>query len=91
MIVINVIVETNQANIAALKNTIATVEASSRAETGCQDYPFSVELNDPDKLYITERWENVAALQAHFATEHMATFVSRHGRSPSAKHHCALL
>jgi len=52
---------------------------------------FSVELNDPDKLRITERRKNAAALQAHFATEQMATFASHHGRSPNAKHHRALL
>ncbi|MCZ6643758.1 MAG: antibiotic biosynthesis monooxygenase [Gammaproteobacteria bacterium] len=72
MIVINVIVETNQDNITALKDAIAAMEASSRAEAECQDYTFSVELNDPNKLRITERWENPAVLQAHFASVDMA-------------------
>ena len=74
MIVINAIIETNQDDIAALKNAIATMEAASRAEPGCHEYTFSVELNNTDKLRIIECWENVEALQAHFATEHMATF-----------------
>ncbi len=74
MIVINAIIETSQEDIAALKDAIATMEAASREEAGCQDYTFSVELNNPNKLRITERWENVEALQAHFQTEHMAAF-----------------
>ena len=74
MIVINVTVETSRDDIAALKETIATMEVASRKEIGCQEYTFSVELNNPDILCITERWENVEALQAHLATEHMATF-----------------
>ena len=74
MIVINAIIETNQDDIAALKNAIATMEAASRAESGCHEYTFSVELNNTDKLRIIECWENAEALQAHFATEHMATF-----------------
>ena len=48
--------------------------ASSLAEEGCYDYTFSVELNNPDILRITERWESMAALEAHFQTPHMATF-----------------
>lgn len=74
MIVINATIETSDADILALKSAIAAMETASREEAGCEDYTFSVELNDPNKLRITERWESVEALQAHFATEHMATF-----------------
>ena len=54
----------------------------SRAEPGCEDYCFSVELNDPGVLRITERWRDMAALIAHFATPHMATFGAALGAHP---------
>lgn len=53
---------------------ILNMQAASRAEEGCFDYTFSVELGDPGMLLITERWASVEALQAHFATPHMADF-----------------
>lgn len=74
MLVLVVSIETTAENIAAIRDAIATMESASRAEAGCSDYTFAVELNDPNKLRITERWENQAALEAHFATPHMAAF-----------------
>ena len=74
MLVLVVSIDTTAANIAAIREAIATLEAASRAEAGCYDYTFAVELNDPDKLRITECWEDEAALKAHFATPHMAAF-----------------
>lgn len=74
MIVVNATVEADEATIAALQPTIATMEAASRAEAGCEDYTFSVELNNPGVLRITERWQTADALKAHFLTPHMAEF-----------------
>lgn len=74
MLVLVVSIDTTAENIAAIKDAIATMETASRAEPGCHDYTFAVELSDPNKLRITECWENEAALQAHFATPHMAAF-----------------
>lgn len=76
MIVVNATVKTSKEDIASMKEAIASMEAASRAEEGCRDYTFSVELNDPDVLRITEKWDSVEALQAHFATPHMAEFQS---------------
>ena len=74
MLVLVVSIDTTAENIAAIKDAIAAMEPASRAESGCHDYTFAVELNDPNKLRITECWENEAALKAHFATPHMAAF-----------------
>lgn len=74
MIVVNARIEATEATIAAMKDAIAAMEKASRAEAGCHDYTFSVELNDPTCLRITERWEDMAALQAHFGTPHMQAF-----------------
>ena len=74
MIVVNGIVESTEDAVAALKSAIADMEEASRAEAGCLDYTFSVELNNPNVFRITERWESVEALQAHFKVPHMAQF-----------------
>lgn len=74
MIVVNGRIETTAEAIAATKDAVATMEAASRAEAGCHDYTFSVELNDPNVIRITEHWEDMAALEAHMKTPHMAEF-----------------
>lgn len=47
---------------------------ASQAEDGCLQYRFYIDPTDPDSLFIFERWETEAALQAHFQTPHMAEF-----------------
>lgn len=74
MIVVNAKLESTAANIDALKAAIATMETCSRAESGCLDYTFSVELSDPNVIRITEKWETMEALAAHFKEPHMADF-----------------
>jgi quinol monooxygenase YgiN len=74
MLVLVVSVETTRENIDGIREALETMQAASRAEAGCHDYTFCVELNDPDKLRITECWEDQTALEAHFATPHMAAF-----------------
>jgi quinol monooxygenase YgiN len=74
MLVLVVSIDTTAENIAAIKDAIATMEQASRAEPGCRDYTFAVELNDPNRLRITECWESEDALKTHFATPHMAAF-----------------
>jgi quinol monooxygenase YgiN len=74
MIVIVAKIHTTAAGIEGMKDAIAEMQAASQAEAGCSDYTFCVELGDPDTLRINECWDDVAALESHFATEHMATF-----------------
>ncbi len=74
MIVVNARIEAGAESIEAMRDAIAAMEAASRAEDGCEDYTFSVELGNPEVLRITERWRDMAALQTHFATAHMAAF-----------------
>ena len=53
------------------------METASRAEEGCLDYTFSIELSDPAVIRITDKWATVEALKAHFNTPHMAEFQAR--------------
>ena len=82
MIVVNAIVKTTAEDIAALKAAVATMETASRAESGCLDYTFSVELSDPTTIRITEKWQTLEDLQAHFEMAHMAEFQAAMGANP---------
>ena len=82
MIVVNAVVKSTQEDIVALQGAISTMEAASRAEEGCLDYTFSVELNDTAVLRITEKWVTLDDLKAHFATPHMAEFQAAMGQHP---------
>lgn len=82
MIIVNATVEADVATIEKMKTAMAAMEAASRAEEGCEDYTFSVELNDPTRLRITERWTSREALSAHFKMPHMATFQAAMAQSP---------
>ena len=82
MIVITAIVQSTAADIDAMREAIAEMEAGSRAEDGCHDYTFLQELSNPDVLRINEKWESMDALKAHFATPHMAKFNEAMGAHP---------
>lgn len=82
MIVVNAVIESTEADIVAMKSAIAVMEVASQAEDGCLDYTFSVELNNPNKMRITECWETMDALQAHFGTAHMTVFQAALAATP---------
>ena len=82
MIVVNATIESTADDIAAMKDAIATMEQKSQAEAGCHDYTFSVELNNPNVIRITEKWESMDALKAHFAEPHMADFQQAMAANP---------
>jgi quinol monooxygenase YgiN len=83
MIVVNVAIESSESDIAELKSAIAIMESASQAEEGCDDYTFSIELNNPNVIRITERWHNMAALERHFKTSHMVVFQAAMAKFPS--------
>ncbi|MDG2114553.1 MAG: putative quinol monooxygenase [Actinomycetota bacterium] len=81
-IVVNAVLEADEETIAVLKQPILTMQEASRAEDGCLDYTFSIELGDPEVIRITERWATMAALEAHFDTPHMAVFLKAMAANP---------
>jgi quinol monooxygenase YgiN len=82
MVVVNGVVRSSQEDIEALQSAIGAMETASRAEPGCLDYTFSVELNDSAVIRITEKWDTLESLQAHFQTPHMAQFQAAMGEHP---------
>lgn len=59
---------------AAARAAIAQMVAASNAEKGCIAYAFTEDLLEPGVIHIVEKWQDEAALLAHFATPHMAAF-----------------
>ncbi len=60
--------------IEAARAALADMVAASNAESGCIAYAFTQDVLDPGALHIVEKWQDEAALAAHFATPHMAAF-----------------
>ena len=74
MIIVLVRVEIHPESLASLKDTMQKMEQESRNEDGCQDYAFTLEISEPSFLRVVERWDDMAALEYHFSTPHMADF-----------------
>ena len=51
------------------------MERETQAEEGCLTYRFFVGLNDPNTLMLFQEWDSAEALEAHFETAHMASFL----------------
>ena len=45
---------------------------ASRAESGCIDYAYAVDLVDPTLIRVSERWEDRDALKRHLESQHIA-------------------
>lgn len=82
MIVVNGTFESDPESIEVLKSAVASMESATRLEDGCEDYTFSMELSDPSKLRVTERWRDREALEAHMTSAHMLEFRAALGEHP---------
>lgn len=56
------------------RDALETMITASRAEEGCVDYTYAIDILDPHRLMIVEKWVDADALAFHFATPHMAAF-----------------
>jgi quinol monooxygenase YgiN len=74
MIAVAVEAVVDPAAVERVRGALAKMERASRAEPGCLTYAFSVDVNDPSMVRITELWKSMQDLEAHFATAHMAEF-----------------
>jgi len=52
---------------------LAMLEAS-RAEDGCLEYAYAEDVAEPGLIRVFEAWRDQAALDAHFATPHLAVW-----------------
>ena len=51
------------------------VQEASRRDDGCLNYGYYAEITDPSSLIAVEEWRDMAALEAHLRTPHVARLV----------------
>ena len=49
---------------------LETMLAPSRAEPGCISYRFFYSHDDSERIMFYEQWQDMAAIEFHFATSH---------------------
>jgi quinol monooxygenase YgiN len=52
------------------------MQEATQAEPGNLAYRFSQAVDDPTTVLVFEVWQDQAAVDAHSASEHMATFMA---------------
>lgn len=72
MIVIEGTIRFSEGGLDIARPAMETMIHATRAEDGCHEYSFSVDLLDPTRIWVNERWETRAALEAHARSAHMA-------------------
>ena len=74
MLIVTGIITIPEGALETARPAIATMVAETLKEPGCITYGFWVDPEDAKRLRVYEEWQNRDALEAHFATPHMATF-----------------
>ena len=82
MIVVNAKAKSSDSDIVKLKNIINDLEQETLKEKGCIDYAFSIDINNPNVLRITELWKDLKSLQDHLKTSHVDTFRNEMAKNP---------
>ena len=59
-------------NIARLRPIMVRMVDATRAESGCLAYTYAEDVGEPGLIRVFELWTDQDALDAHFATAHMA-------------------
>jgi quinol monooxygenase YgiN len=60
--------------LGAARAAMAAMIGSSRAEAGCLDYVYAEDVTTPGLIHVKEIWTDRAALDAHFASAHLAVW-----------------
>jgi quinol monooxygenase YgiN len=84
MIHVIVFIQVHEGKREAFIEEFQKIVPTVRAEQGCVDYQWTVDVDipgidmfpppDPNRVTIIERWENVDALEAHAVAPHMAEY-----------------
>ena len=59
-------------NIERFRPHMVAMMTASRAEDGCEAYGYAEDVAEPGLIHVFEVWRDQAAIDAHFATPHMA-------------------
>ena len=58
----------------AAADALAELAAATRLEPGCRHYAVGRDPANPGRFHLSELWDELPALAAHFKTPHMAKF-----------------
>ena len=61
-------------NLAAARPVMKAMTMASRAEDGCHDYGYAEDVLDPGVIHVKELWRDQAALDRHFASDHLSAW-----------------
>ena len=62
------------AKLAEAKPVMERMISASRAEPGCIEYSYAQDVLDAGLIHVKEVWRDRAALDAHFASLHIASW-----------------
>ena len=72
MILVTGTIRLPAAMLTEARPVMARMVAASRAEDGCLDYSYAEDVLVPGLIRVNEAWRDLAALEAHFQTAHIA-------------------
>jgi quinol monooxygenase YgiN len=59
-----------------IETAFARAIAATRRESGCMAYDLNRDTKAPARYVVYERWQNVASLEAHLSSAHIAALRS---------------
>jgi quinol monooxygenase YgiN len=74
MLIVAGVIQIDPSRRQAAEQAFEKMRAATLREEGCIEYQVYVDRNDPGTLFMFEKWKDQAALDAHFASPHMAEF-----------------
>lgn len=61
-------------NLERARPAMRAMVQASRAEPGCLEYGYAEDVLVPGLIHVKELWRDQAALDAHFASSHIAAW-----------------
>jgi quinol monooxygenase YgiN len=74
MLIVAGIIKIDPAKWPMLEAAFDAMREATLREAGCIEYQAYVDRKDKGTVLLLEKWKDDAALEAHFATPHMAEF-----------------
>jgi quinol monooxygenase YgiN len=74
MLVVAGVIQIDPNRRAAADEAFEKMRAATLTEEGCIEYQAYADRADAGTLFMFEKWKDQAALDAHFASPHMAEF-----------------
>ena len=62
------------ANLARAHAPMRAMALATRAEDGCLEYSYAEDVLEPGLIHVKELWRDQAALDRHFASDHIAVW-----------------